>query len=53
LAVHKDYSEETAERIDEEITRIVRTSYERAKKLLQEHVDILHELAMVLWRKRY
>lgn len=51
FAVHKDYSEETAERIDEEITQIVLTSYEIAKKLLQEHLDILHELASSLLEK--
>ncbi|MCX7983043.1 MAG: ATP-dependent zinc metalloprotease FtsH [Syntrophales bacterium] len=51
FAVHKDYSEETAEKIDAEITRIVNSSYEQAKKLLQENMDTLHRLAASLLEK--
>jgi cell division protease FtsH len=45
IATHKDYSEETAEKIDKEVSRIVRENYERAKKLLSAHIDILHRLS--------
>jgi cell division protease FtsH len=51
LAVHKDYSEETAQRIDNEITRIVSESYEKAKKLLSDHIDILNKIASELLEK--
>jgi cell division protease FtsH len=48
LATHKDYSEETAERIDKEINKIVLESYERTKKLLSDNIDTLHKLAREL-----
>ena len=51
LAVHKDYSEETAQRIDNEITRLVSESYEKAKKLLSDHIDILNKIASALLEK--
>jgi len=48
FATHKDYSEETAERIDREISRIIREGYEKAKRLLSDNIDILHRLAQEL-----
>jgi len=48
LATHKDYSEETAKRIDKEVSKIVLESYERAKKLLSDNIDTLHKLAQDL-----
>jgi cell division protease FtsH len=51
FAVHKDYSEETAQRIDKEITRLVSESYEKAKHLLSEHIDILNKIASELLEK--
>lgn len=51
LAIHKDYSEETAKKIDAEITRIVTLSYERAKRIVQENIDTLHRLAQELLEK--
>lgn len=51
FAVHKDYSEETAQKIDKEITRLVSESYEKAKKLLSEHIDILNKIAAELLEK--
>jgi len=51
FARHKDYSERTAQDIDEEIKRIVEESYERAKKVLQENTDTLHNLANSLLEK--
>ncbi|XCF05782.1 ATP-dependent zinc metalloprotease FtsH [Tamlana crocina] len=47
----KPYSEETAELIDKEISRIIEEQYERAVKLLEEHKDKLTELAEVLLEK--
>ena len=51
FATHKDYSEETAKNIDEEIVLIVTRNYEKAKKLLIEHIDILHKIAGELLEK--
>ena len=51
FAQTKDYSEETAALIDEEVKRIVQTAYDRAVKILTEHVDKLHAVAGVLIEK--
>jgi cell division protease FtsH len=51
FATHKDYSEETARRIDEEVNRIVMDGYDRTRKLLLDHLDILHRLASELLEK--
>lgn len=51
IATHKDYSEETAKKIDEEVTLIVTDSYGKAKKLLFENMDVLHRLAAELLEK--
>ncbi len=45
FARHKDYSERTAQDIDEEIKQIIDNSYDRARKILGENIDILHNLA--------
>ncbi|TNJ45735.1 ATP-dependent zinc metalloprotease FtsH [Tamlana fucoidanivorans] len=47
----KPYSEETAELIDKEISRIIEEQYVRAVKLLEENKDKLTELAEVLLEK--
>lgn len=44
-------SPETASRIDDEVNSIVRTSHEKAKKLLSDNLDKLHELAKYLLDK--
>jgi cell division protease FtsH len=51
FATHKDYSEDTAQRIDEEVTRIVSQSYEKAKQLLTDHMDALNKIASELLEK--
>jgi len=51
IAQHRDYSEETARKIDSEITRLIKTGYETAKKVLEEHIDLLHGLAGLLLEK--
>lgn len=45
---HKEYSEETARLIDEEVKKIVRDAYEKAKNLVQENIESLHNLAAAL-----
>ena len=47
----KPYSEKTAEMIDQEISQIVETQYQRAIALLEEHKDKLTELANELLEK--
>jgi cell division protease FtsH len=51
FATHKDYSEETAKKIDTEVSRIVMTSYESAKKILSDRMDLLNRIATELLEK--
>jgi cell division protease FtsH len=51
FATHKDYSEDTAKMIDKEVSRIVMTGYENAKKILSDHLDLLNRIAMELLEK--
>jgi len=51
FATHKDYSEETAKNIDVEVMSVVMMNYEKAKKLLSDHIEILHRIAMELLEK--
>ena len=44
----KDYSERTAQLIDEEVSRIVQEAADRAERLLSENIDKLHRLAKAL-----
>ena len=51
IAQHRDYSEETARKIDEEVNKIIQKSYERARQVLEENMDILHKLSEQLLEK--
>ena len=51
FAQHRDYSEETARLIDNEIRTIVTHSYEKAKDILQRNMAVLHQLANSLLEK--
>jgi cell division protease FtsH len=51
IAQHRDYSEATAKKIDEEIHKLIKSSYGCAKTVLNENLDILHKLAEVLLEK--
>jgi cell division protease FtsH len=51
FAQHRDYSEDTARLIDEEIRAIVTQSYERAKDILQKNMATLNQLANALLEK--
>ena len=51
FAQSKNYSEETAGIIDEEIKSIIDKAYERAKIILTENIDKLHSVAGVLLEK--
>lgn len=47
----KPYSEETAKLIDQEISALIESQYERAIKILKENEDKLNELANILIEK--
>jgi len=51
FATHKDYSEETARTIDVEVQSLVMGNYEKAKMLLNGHIDILNKIAAELLEK--
>ena len=51
MAQRRDFSEETAEEIDDEIKKIVTENYARAKKLLESNMGALHRLARALLEK--
>jgi len=51
IAHPRDYSEDTARRIDGEISKLINTAYQNAKKVLEENTDILHKLADMLLEK--
>jgi len=51
FAEHKNYSEKTAVEIDEEIRRFVESSYERAKKIINDNRDKLEKLVEALLKK--
>jgi cell division protease FtsH len=45
IAQHRDYSESTAQKIDDEINKLINDAYQRATDVLKENIDILHKLA--------
>jgi cell division protease FtsH len=48
IGEQRDYSEDVAKQIDDEVKRIVQTSYDRARAILLQHRDKLDELARIL-----
>ena len=48
IAQHRDYSEETAIRIDEQVKKLVEGGYQRAKKIIEERGDALERIALAL-----
>ena len=51
LAQSKEYSEETASVIDEEVKSIIDTAYKTAEEILRRNIDKLHAVAGVLLEK--
>ena len=51
IATHKDYSDRTAETIDEEVSAIVDGCYQKALELLRGNEDKLHLLARTLMER--
>ncbi len=48
IAQHRDYSEATAIRIDAEVTNLVETAHDQAKKIITDHSDALVRMAEAL-----
>jgi cell division protease FtsH len=48
LSAEPDYSDEIAREIDDEIRRIVEEAHERAKKVLTDNMEELHQLSQLL-----
>ncbi len=48
IAQHRDYSEDTAIRIDQEVKKIVTAAYDRAREILRTNRDALDRIAQAL-----
>jgi cell division protease FtsH len=48
IAQHRDYSEDTAIRIDQEIKKIVTTAYRRSRQTIEENREALDRIAQAL-----
>ncbi|MBU3947518.1 MAG: ATP-dependent zinc metalloprotease FtsH [Proteobacteria bacterium] len=51
ISQHRDYSEETARKIDVEIIGLIKKSHAKAKQILNDNIEILHKLAELLLEK--
>lgn len=51
IAQHRDYSEDTAQKIDEEVRNIVTGAYEMASQLIRDNLDTLERMAKSLLEK--
>jgi len=51
IARHRDFSEQTAQGIDEELKELVDRCYTRAKDIISKHIGSLHALANKLLEK--
>ncbi len=48
IAQHRDFSEETARQIDQEVRRLIDEAYKQAHSLVDSHRDAMHRLAAAL-----
>ena len=48
IAQHRDYSEDTAIHIDQEVRRIVTAAYEKAQSIVENNRDTLERIALAL-----
>jgi len=51
ISQHRDYSEMTSQKIDEEVMDIVTGAYEKASQLIKDNLDTLHSMANGLLEK--
>ncbi len=48
MGAEPDYSEEIAKEIDDEIRRVIEEAHDKARNVLREHMDELHQLSALL-----
>jgi cell division protease FtsH len=48
IAQHRDYSEATAIRIDEQVKKLVESGYNRARQIIEQRADALERIALAL-----
>ncbi len=51
LSQHRDYGEDTAKKIDEEVRRIVTDAYDKTCKLITDNLETMHNMAYALLEK--
>jgi cell division protease FtsH len=51
ISQHRDYSEMTAQKIDEEVRSIVTGAYDKTSQLIKDNLDTLHRMANALLEK--
>jgi cell division protease FtsH len=51
IARHRDFSEQTAQGIDEELKALVGRCYSQARDIISKHISCLHALAKALLEK--
>ena len=51
ISQHRDYSEETAKEIDEEVKKMVTTAYDKACRMIRDNIDTIHAMANALLEK--
>ena len=51
LAHTRGYGEAVAGKIDEEVKRIIDECYEKAKTMIEDHMNVLHKCAALLLEK--
>jgi cell division protease FtsH len=51
ISQHRDYSELTAQKIDEEVRRMVMDAYAKTSNLIKDNLEVLHQLAGALLEK--
>jgi len=51
ISQHRDYSEETAQKIDQEVNNLIDVSYKKTHKIISNNLTILNNLAKALLEK--
>jgi cell division protease FtsH len=51
ISQHRDYSEQTAQMIDQEVRDIISSAYNKTHKLIEDNLDKLHAMANALLEK--
>jgi cell division protease FtsH len=48
MGAEPDYSDEIAKEIDDEIRRVIEESHDTARRVLEQHMEMLHALSAIL-----